>query len=865
MDILLSEEEDYDRPVTEDERVYLVLYRWWKETRESSFRSSSSDYDETGGVFYTGSSSSCFEPINAARNEEIVLNLRRGKDYRKLDNGEEGVEYALITEAMWLQALKRRTAIYTEIKEVGTSLTTKENVLDVFPLQIRLSFLWETNSLVVRIKAKDNAVEHYKRACKMFGNKSELFRIWDFSGQTTLLLFNDRVKPPDDHSGQPGEEFLLEIQVYGLSDSMVNTDGSIPCNSLVMNGKAGDETSSYIHTNSTSFDGSSSSSFAKPGSLGLTGLINLGNTCFMNSAIQCLSHMPKLVDYFLGDYKAEINHENPLGMNGELVVAFGDLLRKLWSPGGMPVAPSLFKSKLSIFAPQFSGFNQHDSQEFLAFLLDGLHEDLNRVKCKPYIEAKDTGGRPDDELADEYWKNHLARNDSIIVDLFQGQYRSMLVCPVCKKVSVTFDPFMYLSLPLPSTTMRTMTLTVFSSDGTTLPTPFTITVPKYGRFKDLIQALSTACSLRNDETLLVSEIFNNRIIRFLEDPSDSLELIRDDDRLVAYRLPKVSEASPLVVFMHQQKDKYYSHDKGSPSWKMFGIPLVARLTNLSSGSDILEQFVKLLDPFLMLIEDMFNECDDAVTGDTNMEDATSPTSHLEGGGIASETGDGYRHDDFQVYLTDEKGFVIKREINTSVPISCEGLPRSLNVIVRWSNKMVEKYDTCLLSSLPQISKPGLFTTKKPQECVSLYKCLEAFLKEEPLGPEDMWYCPSCKKHRQALKKLDLWRLPEVLIVHLKRFSYSRFLKNKLETFVQFPTDDLDLSTYIAHKDSQLLNHYKLYAVCNHYGGLGGGHYTAFAHHWDNEWYEFDDGVVSPVSEDMIKTSAAYILFYKRLS
>lgn len=154
MDILLSEEEDYDRPVTEDERVYLVLYRyfgericlfgmvciivrfqvcffvfwigdwwyvtcnhlvtwlcmncrWWKETRESSFRSSSSDYDETGGVFYTGSSSSCFEPINAARNEEIVLNLRRGKDYRKLDNGEEGVEYALITEAMWLQALKR--------------------------------------------------------------------------------------------------------------------------------------------------------------------------------------------------------------------------------------------------------------------------------------------------------------------------------------------------------------------------------------------------------------------------------------------------------------------------------------------------------------------------------------------------------------------------------------------------------------------------------------------------------------------------------------------------------------------------------------------------------------------------------------
>lgn len=59
------------------------------------------------------------------------------------------------------------------------------------------------------------------------------------------------------------------------------------------------------------------------------------------------------------------------------------------------------------------------TQEFLAFLLDGLHEDLNRVKRKPYIEAGDADGRPDEEVADEYWQNHLARNDSIIVDLCQ--------------------------------------------------------------------------------------------------------------------------------------------------------------------------------------------------------------------------------------------------------------------------------------------------------------------------------------------------------------------------------------------------------------------------------------------------------------
>lgn len=88
----------------------------------------------------------------------------------------------------------------------------------------------------------------------------------------------------------------------------------------------------------------------------------------------------------------------------------------------------------------------------------------------------------------------------------QGQYRSTLVCPVCRNVSVTFDPFMYLSLPLPSTSMRTMTLTIVKADGSDKPSPFTVTIPKNGKLEDLTQALSTACSLGADETLLVAEV-----------------------------------------------------------------------------------------------------------------------------------------------------------------------------------------------------------------------------------------------------------------------------------------------------------------------------------------------------------------------
>ena len=71
----------------------------------------------------------------------------------------------------------------------------------------------------------------------------------------------------------------------------------------------------------------------------------------------------------------------------------------------------------------------------MAFLLDGLHEDLNRIIKKPYTEVPDSNGRPDEEVANDCWNIHKARNDSIIVDLFQGQYKSTLVCPECNKVS----------------------------------------------------------------------------------------------------------------------------------------------------------------------------------------------------------------------------------------------------------------------------------------------------------------------------------------------------------------------------------------------------------------------------------------------
>lgn len=220
---------------------------------------------------------------------------------------------------------------------------------------------------------------------------------------------------------------------------------------------------------------------------------------------------------------------------------------------------------------------------------------------------------------------------------------------------------------------------------------------------------------------------------------------------------------------------------------------------------------------------------------------------------------------FRLCVTDEKGIKKEGSLEANEPIPLGKNSRRLQILVYWSKQMLEKYDTHQLDMLSEVFKFGFSSKRASQDSVSLYTCLEAFLNEEPLGPDDMWYCPRCKEHRQASKKLDLWRLPEILVVHLKRFSYSRFLKNKLDTFVNFPTHDLDLTRYVSYKNGPQSNIYELYAVSNHYGSMGGGHYTAYAKLIEeNRWYNFDDSHVSPVSEDRIKSSAAYVLFYRRV-
>jgi ubiquitin carboxyl-terminal hydrolase 4/11/15 len=124
--------------------------------------------------------------------------------------------------------------------------------------------------------------------------------------------------------------------------------------------------------------------------------------------------------------------------------------------------------------------------------------------------------------------------------------------------------------------------------------------------------------------------------------------------------------------------------------------------------------------------------------------------------------------------------------------------------------------------------------------ITLYDCLNNFMIEETLSGNDKWYCNKCKDHVIATKKMEVYRTPEILIIHFKRFSHNRssmFGSKKINDKIDFPVEGLNMTNYVINSKDGRKIIYDLYAVSNHFGSLSGGHYTAFAKNpIFNKWY-----------------------------
>nr|XP_044992543.1 ubiquitin carboxyl-terminal hydrolase 4 isoform X3 [Jaculus jaculus] len=783
------------------------------------------------------------------------------------------LDYVLVpTEAWnkllnWYGCVEGQQPIVRKVVEHG--LFVKHCKVEVYLLELKLCENSNpTNVLSCHFSKADTIATIEKEMRKLFNIPAEReTRLWNKYMSNTYEQLSKLDNTIQDAGLYQGQVLVIEPK---------NEDGTWPRQTLQSN--ASGFSASYNCQDPPS-------SHIQPG---LCGLGNLGNTCFMNSALQCLSNTAPLTEYFLKDeYEAEINRDNPLGMKGEIAEAYAELIKQMWSGRDSHVAPRMFKTQVGRFAPQFSGYQQQDSQELLAFILDGLHEDLNRVKKKPYLEPKDASGRPHEVVAKEAWENHRLRNDSVIVDTFHGLFRSTLVCPECTKVSVTFDPFCYLTLPLPLKKDRIMEVFLVPADPQCRPTQYRVTVPLMGAVSDLCEALSRLSGVAA-ENMVVTNVYNHRFHKIFQ-MDEGLSHIMPRDDIFVYEVCGTSmdgsECITLPVYFRERKSRSPSTSSGAV---LYGQPLLVsvpkhKLTLESlyqAVCDRISRYIKqpLPDKFLSspLEPGACNGSRGSYEGDEeemeHQEEGREQLSETEGS-AEDEQGD-----DLNETTRKVKGQTSRKRLFSFSLVNSYGtadinslatdgkllkLTSRSTLAIDWDSETRSLYYDEQESEACEKHVSMLQPQKKKKTAVALRECIELFTTMETLGEHDPWYCPNCKKHQQATKKFDLWSLPKILVVHLKRFSYNRYWRDKLDTVVEFPIRGLNMSEFVCDPSARPYV-YDLIAVSNHYGAMGVGHYTAYAkNRLNGKWYYFDDSSVSLASEDQIVTKAAYVLFYQR--
>jgi len=138
-------------------------------------------------------------------------------------------------------------------------------------------------------------------------------------------------------------------------------------------------------------------------------------------------------------------------------------------------------------------------------------------------------------------------------------------------------------------------------------------------------------------------------------------------------------------------------------------------------------------------------------------------------------------------------------------------------------------------------------------------CFNLFSNGEILANENAYYNEKTKCKEDVIKKMSFWSIPNILVIDLKRFN-SHNIKN--QSLVTFPLDNLDLSSYVIGYDKESYV-YNLYGICNHSGGVSGGHYTSFVKNANGKWYLFNDTNVNEVDASHLISSKAYCLFYRK--
>ncbi|CAH2037596.1 unnamed protein product, partial [Iphiclides podalirius] len=595
-----------------------------------------------------------------------------------------------------------------------------------------------------------------------------------------------------------------------------------------------------------------------------TGLKNHGNTCYMNAVLQCLSHTDVIAEYFVLDhYKVDLQKRNKInskkyGTRGEVTEQLAALLKALWSCRYTPDMSIAFKSAVERHGTQYRGNSQHDAQEFLFWLLDKVHEDLNTATKKKYKTIKNTGGKPDEVVAAETLANHARRNSSFVQAVFQAQYRSALTCAKCERTSCTFDPFHCVSVQLPTRL------------NTVQPSPLPVNVvyvnqqPRQVRIGVELPPTATMDELR---TTLHNDTGIDRDHIILTEIGETgwcnaragWEVAGIDfGALYCLEVPPLLQ-TPTTPYLLLLWVNLLDGER-------FGSPYAMQVPREVSYEDL--QKLLLKEMCQVVAERVLERAQGADIFRARLADTHTPA---------------YLQPELPhpLFALDVEQALCAHDKYPHLRLELLWDPAHRDSIIREAGEACEVH----------VSAVGARGGCGP---LTLHACLAHYTRAEHLAQEDAWRCPQCQRYMPVVKTLGLWSLPDILVIHLKRFRQQAKgrTSTKLTTMVEFPLEDLDMTPHLVrrgapsgdspgHSRSPRRRHakaapagpqdnvYDLYAICYHHGDdLETGHYTAACKNpYDGRWYKFDDSRVTPVdgrsAHAELVNNTVYMLFYRR--
>ena len=637
----------------------------------------------------------------------------------------------------------------------------------------------------------------------------------------------------------------------------------------------------------------------KDSNFGRVGLYNLGNTCYFNSALQCLSNTEDLTKYFIKKcFKKEINNGSSLGSKGFISKEYYKLINKMWNEPNNKIAPKEFRINFCRKTGLFLNSEQQDSQEFLLAVLDNLHEDLNRITNKKYMELQEKQkGESDESASKRWWDYYRSRENSIIVDLFQGQFKSTIQCSTCGNSSISYDTYMSLGLPIP-TIKTSHQIKLLTSDQNFIDINVKLNgdialkdvikkAIKYlnkNKYKDYIKNIKSenVISSNNNSEVPENVLYNNiKVIEFSRGfKINNIYKTAFENININYN-SKDNIKQPLydnlkldIIYKNNNNSEFilYENEVNIDPQNYYDV-YIYPLTEKKIEGFISNYIKKIILSYPILIQ--FHK-------DKTLEDLESlihkklqilnkKAKSLESIEICfphfTKSWGKFKINNGECPLCKNKYEKTKKFCNLfkSIPKNkkisdlmnnLKGRPLIIYAKIQQYKSTEEIY-----SGIPLFNENSKKKDKKLN--LSIYDSFDCFNQKEILEGDNMWYCNKCKRHNNAVKKIEIYRTPLYLIIQLKRFKHrnsflSSFLGNKNETFVEYK-EVLNIKDFVVGPDKDK-SIYNLYGVIIHKKFMNGGHYYAYCKN-RGVWITFDDQSLSycqnPIDKD------AYLLFYKR--